>query len=54
MPDLKKAELINGVVYMGSPVRADVHGEADTIMKGWILVYSAHTPGTRGAGNSTR
>ncbi len=27
MPDLKKAELIEGVVYMPSPVRADQHGE---------------------------
>jgi len=26
MPHIKKAELINGIVYMASPVRADVHG----------------------------
>src|SRR5712691_9583636 len=26
-PEVKKAELINGIVYMGSPVRLDQHGE---------------------------
>ena len=27
MPHLKKAELIGKIVYMGSPVRADIHGK---------------------------
>ena len=26
MPEVKRAELINGVVYMGSPVRFRAHG----------------------------
>lgn len=27
MPDVKKAELIEGIVYMDSPVRHTVHGQ---------------------------
>ncbi len=27
MPNLKKAELIEGIVYMGSPLRIEQHGE---------------------------
>ena len=32
MPELKKAELIEGKVFMGSPVSASEHGEQDGIM----------------------
>jgi hypothetical protein len=39
MPDLKKAELIHGVVYLGSPVRANVHGAPHSVVGGWITVY---------------
>jgi Uma2 family endonuclease len=53
MPDLKKAELVNGIVYMASPVRIDQHGEPDHLAQGWLFNYSLQTPGTRGAANST-
>ncbi len=53
MPELKKAELINGIVYMASPVRAKQHGTPDGIMQGWLFTYMAATPGTRIAANST-
>lgn len=53
MPELKKAELINGIVYMASPVRAKQHGTPDSIVQGWLFTYYAHTPGTRIAANST-
>ncbi len=46
MPDLKKAELIEGVVYMPSPVRYDVHGRPHAQIMTWLGVYSAITPGT--------
>jgi len=52
MPHLKKAELIEGIVYMPSPVRLD-HAEPDTLIQTWLGLYSAHTPGTRAASNAT-
>lgn len=52
MTYLKKAELIEGVVYMGSPVRL-AHAEPDTLLQTWLGYYAAHTPGTAAAGNAT-
>ena len=52
MPHLKKAELIEGIVYMGSPVRV-IHAQPDTLIQGWLFTYSAHTPGTVAAGNAS-
>jgi Uma2 family endonuclease len=43
MPNLKKAELIEGVVYMPSPVRHPDHGEPHGIVVTWIGVYRAFT-----------
>ncbi len=51
--DLKKAELIGGMVYMASPVRADRHGEPDSLIQGWLLHYAAATPGVRSSTNTT-
>src|SRR5436309_9645854 len=53
MPHLKKAELIEGVVYVGSPVRYTQHGQPDFDVQTWLGVYRAATPGTGGAGNTT-
>jgi Uma2 family endonuclease len=53
MPEVKKAELINGVVYMGSPVRLDQHGEPDGLVQTWLGNYSIATPGVKHAINST-
>ena len=44
-PDLKKVELIEGVVYMPSPVRADSHAKPAGAILAWLGVYSASTPG---------
>jgi Uma2 family endonuclease len=52
MPDLKKAELIEGTVYVPPPVSLE-HAEPDTITQGWLLTYAAYTPGTRAATNVT-
>ncbi|HEX5500158.1 MAG TPA: hypothetical protein VFX03_13060, partial [Thermomicrobiales bacterium] len=44
MPALKKAELVEGVVYMPSPVSAKHSGpHADLV--GWLMVYRSATPG---------
>lgn len=53
MPHIKKAELIEGVVYMGSPVRVTVHAAPDNLIQTWLGQYSAHTPGTQAASNGT-
>jgi len=53
MPHIKKAELIEGVVYMSAPVRFDVHGEQHAHIIGWLVAYCAATPGTRLADNTT-
>ncbi len=53
MPGLKKAELIEGVVYMPSPVRHDQHGGQHFDLITWLGVYRAGTPGVEGGDNST-
>jgi Uma2 family endonuclease len=53
MPHLKKAELIRGIVYMGSPVRADIHGKPHGYIMTWLGVYWASTPGVQCADNAT-
>ncbi len=45
MPEVKKAELIEGVVYMPSPVRTDLHGQPHALLTGWLVNYFAATPG---------
>ncbi|OCQ89088.1 hypothetical protein BCD64_04775 [Nostoc sp. MBR 210] len=53
MPKEKKAELIEGIVYMASPLRVTGHGEphADVII--WLGLYKVATPGVKLADNST-
>jgi hypothetical protein len=53
MPHLKKAELIDGVVYMASPVRVEQHGGPHFDLTTWLGMYRALTPGVRGGDNST-
>lgn len=52
LPDLKKAELIEGVVYVGSPVRVS-HGEPHSMVMVWLGTYWVATPGVRLADNTT-
>jgi len=53
MPWLKKAELIEGVVYMPSPVRIHVHARPHAHLVTWAGVYCAATPGVTVADNGT-
>ena len=53
MPQVKKAELIEGVVYMPSPVRRQQHGTPSRHLAAWLGVYEAATPGVTGADNAT-
>ena len=52
-PDIKKAELIEGVVYVGSPVRVREHGEPNAHVVGWLVTYCASRPGYRVGDNAT-
>jgi Uma2 family endonuclease len=53
MPQLRKAELIEGVVYMPSPVRVKNHGRPHGQIMSWVGVYCAATPGIEFADNAT-
>ncbi|QEI40304.1 hypothetical protein BMF77_00869 [Dolichospermum sp. UHCC 0315A] len=53
MSNLKKAELIEGVVYVASPLRIKSHGEPHAYIMTWLGVYKAATPGIGFADNAT-
>jgi Uma2 family endonuclease len=53
MPLLKKAELIEGVVYMPSPVRQRRHSRPHFHLITWLGTYEAATPGVEGGDNAT-
>src|SRR5437773_8202292 len=53
MPHVKKAELIEGTVYMPSPVRVKQHALPHSHLGGWLALYAAETPGVESADNST-
>src|SRR6059058_3431407 len=53
MPHVKKAELIEGIVYMPSPVRYYRHGNPSASLVGCFWSFAAQTPGVSVAGNST-
>ena len=53
MPKLKKAELIEGIVYMGSPVRAKSHGQPHAAIMAWLSAYWVATPGVSLLDNAT-
>jgi len=53
MPHLKKAELIEGVVYVPSPVRHRHHGAPHALLVSWLGQYIAGTPGVEISDNST-
>ncbi len=52
-PEIKKAELIEGVVYVPTPVRYQQHGNPHFDVITWMGTYSAATFGVLGADNST-
>ena len=53
MTGLKKAELIEGIVYMPSPVRADLHGIPHVRLATLLQVYATKHPGLLVADNAT-
>lgn len=53
MPNLKKAELITGVVYVPSPVRHRYHGMQHSYLNFWLCAYMGGTPGVEVSDNSS-
>jgi Uma2 family endonuclease len=53
MPNLNKAELIEVVVYVRSPVRQKYHGRQHSRLIGWFIQFEAGTPGVETGDNST-
>jgi Uma2 family endonuclease len=43
-PEIKKAELVEGVVYVASPVRAKFHGRPHSLVMAWLGTYWSHHP----------
>jgi Uma2 family endonuclease len=53
MPGLKKAELIEGEVYMPSPVRRGRHSHPHTRLVTWLGNYETDTPGVEAGDNGS-
>jgi Uma2 family endonuclease len=52
IPDLKHAELIDGIVYIPSPVRLK-HQEFQSFLNGWLNFYAIDTRGCRPGAEGT-
>jgi len=53
MPHVKKAELIEGTVYIASPLRFELHAEPHGDLMIWLGNYKVATPGVRMGDNPT-
>jgi Uma2 family endonuclease len=53
MPQVKKAELVEGTVYMPSPVRVRTHAVPHNHLGTWLGFYASETPGVECCDNST-
>jgi Uma2 family endonuclease len=53
MPDIKKAELVEGVIYMASPLRFEPHAEPHADLIIWLGTYKVVTTGVRLGDNPT-
>jgi Uma2 family endonuclease len=53
MPHIKKAELVEGVVYVASPLRFKSHGKPHGRLIIWLGNYQISTPGVELGDNST-
>lgn len=53
LPKIKKAELIEGVVFMPSPVHFQSHGQPHSDIITWLGIYKASTPNLQTGDNAT-
>src|SRR5438067_1236044 len=52
-PDIRKAELIQGVVYVASPVRYTFHSRQQRLILHWLSEYVLRHPGLECGGEAT-
>jgi Uma2 family endonuclease len=52
-PDIRKAELVRGVVYVASPTRTDMHADPVGLVAFWLNAYRMKVPGLRVAVDGT-
>ena len=52
-PTAKRAELIDGVVYVASPIRAEYHGDQQAALLLWLGTYALGRPDLTVSGNSS-
>jgi Uma2 family endonuclease len=52
-PEIKKAELVEGMVYIPPPARFTQHSQPHAHMVAWLGLYHAATQGILGADNAT-
>jgi Uma2 family endonuclease len=52
-PRIKHAELVEGIVYLSSPLRLGAHAEPHLQAGTWLGLYAAMTPGVIAADNPT-
>lgn len=52
-PNVKKAELVEGVVYVPSPVTHLRHGGPHSLLGMWLRLFQSETPGTDCSDNAT-
>jgi Uma2 family endonuclease len=52
-PDIHRAELVEGVVFVRSPMRIPEHDEPATLCSSLLALYTASHPGTRSGGGGT-
>jgi len=52
MPQVKRAELIGGIVYMPSPLSRE-HGDIEHHLSGLLWLYAVSTPGCKGGDDAT-
>jgi Uma2 family endonuclease len=53
MPELRKAELLEGVVHMPSPIRWKQHAVSHAAVLTWLGAYGAGTPGVQVGANAS-
>jgi Uma2 family endonuclease len=51
MPQIRKAELVEGVVYVPSPIRFNYHSRQHGYVLNWVGHHAASTPGVDFGGN---
>ena len=52
-PEVKRAELVEGVVYMAAAVRMEQHGGPHGLLMTWLGVYAANTTGVQSGDNTS-